>query len=325
MPAPAFTVPGIIRPRLSDDVPLVFRPPDRLQVGEEADAPVLGHVPAAVVEWLSRIDGTRTWEQLAGEVAASPCLDRVMFERIVRLLARRGALRDAGAIPDHWRWADADYRYAHLGELAATRLALRDEAAAVRALEARSRVRIEIVGENALADALSGVVEHSGMQRTTTQPTVRIIASTLHHDVLDPAWIDHEVPHALATCHGARGIAGPFVLPGQTSCLRCRNLHRIDHDPRWAQTSVELATRAQTCLAPPVDRTLAMLVAARTVLLVRAWADAPELTHAWADLAIELTLPDAQMRDLRRPPHPLCGCRWSMTATSDEGHGADEA
>ena len=40
-------------------------------------------------------------------------------------------------------------------------------------------------------------------------------------------------PHLVVRCWGNGVSAGPLVLAGQTSCLRCADLARSDADPQW--------------------------------------------------------------------------------------------
>ncbi len=60
----------------------------------------------------------------------------------------------------------------------------------------------------------------------------------------------HRVPHLTVLLRDGRGIVGPFVVPGRTSCLRCADLTRTDLDPHWPQLAAQLCDRVG-CAEPP--------------------------------------------------------------------------
>ena len=123
-----------------------------------------------------------------------------------------------------------------------------------------------------------------------------------------------DIPHLLVSLNGSRAQLGPLVVPGQTPCVRCLDLHRTDQDPAWPALVQQLTSRARypgPWLAA-CDRTSASLIgtwAAREALtfVEHRW---PMTTHAvleiWSD---------------GRPPsthetrwHPACGCDWQTAA-----------
>jgi hypothetical protein len=118
-------------------------------------------------------------------------------------------------------------------------------------------------------------------------------------------------PHVHIGAFGERATAGPLVVPGRTSCLRCQHLHRRDADPSWPLLSVQWAHWTSTLPLSPVDPLLARLAADQVALLVRAWIDLPDQPAVWADTAVDLRLPLGDPQTRSCPPHPLCGCRWS--------------
>ncbi|MDA0636521.1 ThiF family adenylyltransferase, partial [Nonomuraea sp. MCN248] len=48
------------------------------------------------------------------------------------------------------------------------------------------------------------------------------------------------IPHLLGSAFEGHGLAGPFVIPGQTACLHCLDLIRRDHDPGWPLVTARL-------------------------------------------------------------------------------------
>ena len=47
-------------------------------------------------------------------------------------------------------------------------------------------------------------------------------------------------PHLLVRVRDGTGLVGPMVIPGQTSCLACADLHRSDRDAAWPALAAQL-------------------------------------------------------------------------------------
>lgn len=47
-------------------------------------------------------------------------------------------------------------------------------------------------------------------------------------------------PHLPVRVRDGTGVVGPMVIPGVTSCLRCADLHRSDHDDAWPAVAAQL-------------------------------------------------------------------------------------
>ncbi len=305
-------VPGIVRPRFRRDVALAWREPGVLQVHDEPHAVIMRGVDEAAVRWLDLVDGTRSWAELDA-LAAGPDAPAAGVHRLLDGLGRAGALDDAAAMPEPWRALAAPERMALLGDLAAAGLGAGDPRAAVRVLERRHVTAVEVVGEGLLADEVRAAVAVSGLSAGTERSgsTIRVVARPGHPDVLDDLDVlDYDTPHLIVAAHGRAGLVGPLVVPGRTSCARCRHLHRLDQDPRWGWVSLQLAAGTRRLPVPPLDRLLLRLVAARAVLLVRAWADDPQDIAAWGNLAYEIGLAGGELTRVARPLHPCCGCAW---------------
>lgn len=116
---------------------------------------------------------------------------------------------------------------------------------------------------------------------------------------------DDGIPHLLVGVDSARATIGPLVVPGDTSCLRCADLHRMDRDPAWPALAAQLAT------APvrfePSD--VALCSAATGIAALQALAFLDGETPASVEGTLEMTLPDWRLRRRSRPQHPACGCR----------------
>jgi bacteriocin biosynthesis cyclodehydratase domain-containing protein len=111
--------------------------------------------------------------------------------------------------------------------------------------------------------------------------------------------------HLAISIREGRGVVGPLVLPGITSCLHCHHLHRRDRDPLWPRIAAQLATDPMG--APPCEAPLAMAVAALGAAQALAHLDG-EPAPATLDGTLEVTLPDLRVRRRSWQSHPECGC-----------------
>jgi bacteriocin biosynthesis cyclodehydratase domain-containing protein len=112
-------------------------------------------------------------------------------------------------------------------------------------------------------------------------------------------------PHLQVSVEGAGAVIGPLVIPGETSCLRCCDLHRTDRDPAWPALAVQLSVRSRHRL--PTDGALCVAVAGLSALQALAHLDGED--PATRDGTLELHLPDWRLRRRSWPPHPACPCR----------------
>lgn len=123
-----------------------------------------------------------------------------------------------------------------------------------------------------------------------------------------------DVAHLLAVVKEARGVVGPFVLPGRTACLRCQDLHRTDRDPAWPQVCAQLTQPRPVRPPGPAacDVALAAVVAGMAAVHVVGWIDSgrsgrpPSLAGT-----VEVELPTGSVRRRTWHPHPACGCQWT--------------
>jgi hypothetical protein len=157
----------------------------------------------------------------------------------------------------------------------------------------------------------------------TTSPSIRttLPANRQHPDVavLTPTADAHPdlasslqaagVPHLVAEVHETTAVLGPFVQPGRTPCLRCRDLHRTARDPGWPRAlapfgGVDAAASAGD--DRPCDVVLATQLAVLAAMHVLAFVEGDPPPSAGA--AIDITLPYGEQVRRERPVHPDCGC-----------------
>jgi bacteriocin biosynthesis cyclodehydratase domain-containing protein len=97
-------------------------------------------------------------------------------------------------------------------------------------------------------------------------------------------------------------VAGPLVVPPDTSCLRCADLWRAEADPVWPRLAAQLAHRRAPD-DPVLDAWVTALGLAQIVAFL--FGEAGELRSRTLTLAS-----DTGRTTLRVwPPHPRCSCR----------------
>jgi len=186
-------------------------------------------------------------------------------------------------------------------------LLVADDSAERRARVARARFRVEASAEvTAGVTALLGAAGAQPAGRGDPPDAVLVVTQgEVPRGRLDPLVRD-EVPHLLVRDHGHEVVAGPFVLPGQTACLRCVDAHLGELDPRRG-LAVEQAATQQPLVAPPVDTTL------RAVALSVAVRDLVTLAEGDTPATWSATITVGRPLDLTPTPwlrHPACGCAW---------------
>ena len=296
---------GFLRPRLRDDVPVMWRSDSAIQIGEDV---VIDRVTRSHVAWLSGLDGLHSPTMIADSLTI-PEHDAA---RLVRALLAAGALDDAARIPEPLRWLPQPHRDTAAGRFGSALQVHRSLERAYAAVTAREACRVIVVGEGAVADEVRAAVDVAGLRVVTDHATFSVLADAPHPDV--PARFDdptQDLPHLHVGVLGARAVVGPLVVPGATSCLRCAHLHRRDADPAWPLLSVQWAHAVPAMSVPPRDPLLIRLAASHAAQLVSAWADLPDQPGSWSGYALEISLPLALTSRRERPPHPLCGCAWA--------------
>ncbi|MFC9894109.1 hypothetical protein ACFVMC_10485 [Nocardia sp. NPDC127579] len=212
---------------------------------------------------------------------------------------------------------------------AQTLLAAIDEAGLLsRPDPAGGRIRsVRVHGFGPLADAISNGVRRLGIrpERSRGYTANTAVGSWTCGLVLltDDAVIDprlandlvlHGIPHLPVRIRDGRGLVGPLVLPGRSSCLRCADLTRTDLDPAWPHLAAQLLGRVGQASTPAVTATAALALG-ELELIARGSADQ---TLATLDCTLELELESYRIRRREWAPHPACGCRAVCPGGPDE-------
>lgn len=303
---------GCARPRVRPDIPVMWRGESSIQIGDRV---IVDRVGRAHVAWITSLDGMCPVDA----IAESLTIPEPEAARLVRALRAAGALDDAARIPAPMRWLSQPEREVCASRHGAAVHTYLDPRVAEQATAARADCRLGVVGSGPLAERIIDAAHEAGLGRDDVHPTVIILAAEdAHPDAPAPLGLPApERPHLPVAAYGGRAVAGPLVLPGRTSCMRCAHLHRRDADPSWPLLAVQWSQALRAMAVPPRDPALLRLAALHAVLLVREWLDRPHEPEHWADCAIEIELPSAASVRRNRPVHPLCGCQWLPATTAD--------
>ena len=114
------------------------------------------------------------------------------------------------------------------------------------------------------------------------------------------------IPHLQVRLRDGKGIVGPFVVPGRTSCLRCADLTRCDFEPEWPHLSAQLLGTVGQASSATVLATAAFAFAQLENLIGRSDGALPET----ADCTMELDFAAAGTTVHKRlwSKHPHCDC-----------------
>lgn len=127
--------------------------------------------------------------------------------------------------------------------------------------------------------------------------------------VVDPRLVAdlvvNRVPHLQVRLRDGKGVIGPFVLPGETSCLRCADLIKADYDADWPHLAAQLLDRVGHASPAAVAATAALALTELEAILECSTHRCP----ATLNTTLELDLDSHQLQHRRWEPHPRCGCR----------------
>ena len=309
------------RPRYRAECPVLWRAPGVAQVGEGRLHRII-ELDLASAKWLLSLNGLRTVDQLMAELAAEP--EHVQARRsLLGTAAQIGAIDDASSIPEAWRLLTTGERDQAWPDHAAALLTLGSSQLADRTLNQRHRTTFAVIGDqhggvpHALADAARQALAAAGLTHTAHAMQADLLVLLGMHPVIgaEVAAMERVRPtsaHLFVAAYGDRAVAGPLVVPGQTSCLRCAYLHTKDADPHWAGVSMQLHAAVSRLPRLPIDRLLAHIVATQAGRLARAWVDSPVVLGQWRNIAYEIRLPEGRAQIQDRPAHALCQCQWVL-------------
>jgi len=139
---------------------------------------------------------------------------------------------------------------------------------------------------------------------TVDVPDLVVLAHDGPPEPLAAADLLHEsIPHLSVFATAVRGVVGPLVLPGRSSCLSCEQLHRTDRDPGWPT----IGRAAGRILSVP-SSCLSTSVAAAAAAQVLQFIDG-RVPPATINGTLEWQYDDWRPRRRSWSPHPECSCR----------------
>ncbi|MBP2189512.1 hypothetical protein [Nocardia goodfellowii] len=284
---------GPCGPMLHPRVMILVRPSGAVQLGWDPDTAVVLDPAdldtATVLSFLRLLDGMRTRPQilwLAEESGIQPSQAAALLTDI----------EDAG-------------------------LLVPPEAAA-------RRIRsIRVHGSGPLSDALSIGVRRLGVRPIRSRGyTPDTPIGSWHGELVlltdevvpDPRLANdlvlHQIPHLAVHIRDGKGIVGPLVLPGRTSCLRCADLTRTDLDPAWPHLAAQLLGRVGQASTAAVAATAALALGELESIL----ACSAARTLGTLDGTLELDLASHRIEHRDWAVHPACGCRGVCAGGPDE-------
>lgn len=324
------------RPWLRDDVPLVWRSSTCVEIGFPPHPTRLDGMDEAHVSWLRGLRGEQTLETALAE-GRSRGLGVAGMRRLLAAAVCSGLVDDAARMPQTLREAPPPVRDLLAGDVAAARHVHGSTARAREVIDRRRSAEVAVHGESPLADALALTLTCAGVghvvrsapghsssrkhRRMSAGHACHVLCDSAHPDgAADPDAMALDIPHLALTVAGAQAVIGPLVIPGRTSCLRCRDLHLADADSSWPRAAVQWSARRPGPLAAGLAHAAGALGALQVLALID--AGPREVRASAVDGVLVLTLPDAHIVRQARPPHPLCGCRWPANGA---GHGPSAA
>jgi len=181
---------------------------------------------------------------------------------------------------------------------------------------------IRVHGRGPLSDLLvealrcSGArIAHTSQPHAAVTPAAADLVVLADYLVADPRMVrdlhNQGIPHLPVRVRDGTGLVGPLVIPGQTSCLACADLHRSDRDAAWPAIAAQLrdtvgvADRA-TLLATAalaLSQVNRVIAAVRGQQAVRDPGPPPALN---ATLEFDLNAGSIVAREWTK--HPLCSC-----------------
>lgn len=316
------------RPWIRHDVPLAWRSDTCVEMGYPPGASRLDGVDRAHISWLTSLRGERTLTQ-ALEAGVDSGLSRPVMTRLVRAAVACGLIDDAARDLQAGHDLPLDTRDRVAGDLSVVRHIHGEQADAV--IRRRLDAEVAVHGDNRIAEAVVDALLDAGVghiiragsihsssrrhRRSSQRRTCEILCSAAHPDAASlPEAMALDIPHLAVCAAGPRAVIGPMVIPGRTSCLRCRDLHLTDSDPSWPRAAVQWAARRRVSTSAPLAHLAGAWAALQAVAVIDAGSRA--VSAPTIDGAVIITLPGGSPVVEHRPAHPLCGCRWPRT-----GHG----
>jgi bacteriocin biosynthesis cyclodehydratase domain-containing protein len=274
--------------RLNPAMPVLLRPDDTVQIGWDPRRAVRVRPPR-------------------GLTASS-------LATVLRTL-HGGSGADA-LLTEATRYGPVDAR--DLGALLTALVDARVAQAGPRTPEGRSPA-IRVHGSGPLADLLVEGLRRSGARLShTTHPHARVRAQTTDLVVLTDALVAdprqvrglHEagIAHLTVRLRDGTGLIGPLVIPGQSSCLHCADLHRSDRDAAWPTLAAQLRGTAGSADRATLLATAALALAQVDAVMQAVRGHPDPVPPATLSTTLEIDVRAGSIVSRQWPRHPRCRC-----------------
>lgn len=307
-----------MRPMLKPALVRVWRDPSTMQFGADPSrAIVMAGISVAVRRVLELLDGTRDRPAVVAAAEAAG-VDPALTDEVLRRLQSAGLLDDATDGAGALRAIDPPVRERLGPELAALSLLRPAPGEALDVIARRQRQQVVLLGPRAITGQIEELLRCAGVGELRTlggpapafpdprRPAELVVICGYHALAPEVADVAARLAagHLAVVIRDVTGVVGPLVRPGETSCLRCHDLHRCDRDPAWPLLSLQLASRRTPVPACPAA--LLAIVAGTAALQALEHLDGGR--PATVDGTVELALPDWRLRRRSWSPHPDCTC-----------------
>lgn len=196
-----------------------------------------------------------------------------------------------------------------------------DEAGNLLAARARTRVSVVPCGNSVsagLADDLTSLVREAGLEVRSTGRSTGAVDVVALVGVGEPQreatddWMRAGTAHLPVRLTEGSATVGPFVVPGQTACLRCVDAHHTDADPSWPLLVAQYASLASGERADgvpePVDGMVAGVALAWAARDLASYAEGRRPSTWSTTIRFDPHLCSIETQSWLR--HPACGCSW---------------
>jgi bacteriocin biosynthesis cyclodehydratase domain-containing protein len=176
-------------------------------------------------------------------------------------------------------------------------------------LRARSRVPVVVSHDRAPRSARTcrDLLAQAGVATGADGPVLHVARTEVDRDLTD-AWMRADRAHLLVTLADGIVRVGPFVVPGQTACVRCVDAHHTELDPRRSLVLHQYAGRTpRVGLPDPVPHDLLELALVWAVRDLVNWIDGRRPRCWSATLQVD---PRLELAVTPWPVHAGCGCAW---------------
>ena len=298
-----------MRPILRPGSHVLRRNAHELQIGLDPDQAVV--LPAAdeVRHCLSLMSRSAQ----ATEYAGAQTLD---------VLAAHDLILDSSALMPLIPSCGSDQSAVSRNDVAALARSAGDQATAM--LAARNAFKVDVVPfgnglSQRLADDLSGLLSGIGVGVRAAGPSHRSAAVVALVGVGEPdretldGWMRAGTPHLIVRLTEGAATVGPFVVPGETACLRCLDAHHTDADPAWPLLVTQYASMTthdrSDGVPEPVDNLIATVALAWAARDLTSYAEGSTPSTWSTTIRFDPHLTSLRTQAWQR--HPDCGCAWA--------------